>query len=90
MNAFELSCGRIDVEIESGEDVHFAIVVCDVNGLKETNDNIGGHVSVPSGTELSLEYKDGVLALERQKAVLMEKYLQVVVLHLMMDQTIRQ
>ncbi|MBR4718728.1 MAG: response regulator [Lachnospiraceae bacterium] len=41
MNAFELSCGRIDVEIESGEDVHFAIVVCDVNGLKETNDNIG-------------------------------------------------
>lgn len=41
MNAFELSTGRIDVEIESGEEVHFAIVVCDVNGLKETNDNIG-------------------------------------------------
>lgn len=41
MNAFELSTGRIDVEIESGEKVHFAIVVCDVNGLKETNDAIG-------------------------------------------------
>ena len=41
MNAFELSTGRIDVEIESGEEVHFAIVICDVNGLKETNDNIG-------------------------------------------------
>ncbi|MBR3627215.1 MAG: hypothetical protein IKN42_00025, partial [Elusimicrobia bacterium] len=27
----------------------------------ETNDNIGGHVSVPSGTVLSLKYEDGVL-----------------------------
>ncbi len=40
-NAFELATERIDVEIGSGEDVEFAIVVCDVNGLKEINDNIG-------------------------------------------------
>ena len=40
-NAFELSSGRIDVEIESGEEVDFAIVICDVNGLKDVNDNLG-------------------------------------------------
>ena len=40
-NAFELASDRLDVEIESGEEVRFAIVVCDVNGLKEVNDNIG-------------------------------------------------
>ena len=41
MNAFELSTGRIDVEIESGEKADFAIVICDVNGLKDVNDNLG-------------------------------------------------
>ncbi len=40
-NAFDLSTGRIDVEIESGEDAHFSIVICDVNGLKSINDNVG-------------------------------------------------
>ena len=40
-NAFELAKNRINVEIESGENPEFAIVVCDVNGLKYINDNIG-------------------------------------------------
>ncbi|MBR6485383.1 MAG: diguanylate cyclase, partial [Lachnospiraceae bacterium] len=41
-NAYELSTGRINVEIESSnEPVEFMIVICDVNGLKSINDNIG-------------------------------------------------
>ena len=41
-NAYELSTGRINVEIESSnEKVEFMIVICDVNGLKSINDNIG-------------------------------------------------
>ena len=40
-NAFELAKNRINVEIESGGNPEFAIVVCDVNGLKYINDNIG-------------------------------------------------
>ncbi len=40
-NAFEMSTGRIDVEIESGEPMEFAIVIFDVNGLKDINDNVG-------------------------------------------------
>ena len=40
-NAFELAKNRINVEIESGENPEFAIVICDVNGLKYANDNIG-------------------------------------------------
>nr|MCR5356844.1 GGDEF domain-containing protein [Lachnospiraceae bacterium] len=40
-NAFELASDRLDVEIGSEENVEFAIVICDVNGLKEINDNIG-------------------------------------------------
>ncbi len=40
-NAFELAKNRINVEIESDGAPEFAIVVCDVNGLKHINDNIG-------------------------------------------------
>ncbi len=40
-NAFELAQNRINVEIEAGENPEFAIVVCDVNGLKYINDNTG-------------------------------------------------
>ncbi|MCR5507370.1 MAG: diguanylate cyclase [Lachnospiraceae bacterium] len=40
-NAFELATARIDVEIGSEDHVEFALVVCDVNGLKEVNDNVG-------------------------------------------------
>ncbi|MBR5407126.1 MAG: diguanylate cyclase [Lachnospiraceae bacterium] len=40
-NAFELASDRLDVEIGSEERVEFAIVICDVNGLKEINDNVG-------------------------------------------------
>ncbi|MCR5419548.1 MAG: diguanylate cyclase [Lachnospiraceae bacterium] len=40
-NAFELSQRRINAEIESGEEVDFSIVICDVNGLKAINDNVG-------------------------------------------------
>ncbi|MCR4806285.1 MAG: response regulator [Lachnospiraceae bacterium] len=40
-NAFELAQKRIDAEIESGDDIDFAIVICDVNGLKYVNDNVG-------------------------------------------------
>ena len=40
-NAFELASDRLDVEIGSKEKVEFAIVICDVNGLKEINDNVG-------------------------------------------------
>lgn len=40
-NAFELAKNRINVEIESGGNPEFSIVVCDVNGLKYINDNIG-------------------------------------------------
>lgn len=40
-NAFELAKDRINAEIEAGENPEFAIVVCDVNGLKYINDNIG-------------------------------------------------
>ncbi|MCR5002293.1 MAG: diguanylate cyclase, partial [Lachnospiraceae bacterium] len=40
-NAFELAKNRINVEIGAGEEPEFAIVVCDVNGLKYINDNVG-------------------------------------------------
>ena len=40
-NSFELTTGNIDNEIKSGEKVEFAIVLCDVNGLKYINDNVG-------------------------------------------------
>ena len=33
--------GNLDISIKNGDDIAFAIVLCDVNGLKYINDNIG-------------------------------------------------
>ena len=40
-NAFELMTSNIDSDIAAGDKPEFAIVLCDINGLKYANDNVG-------------------------------------------------